>query len=313
MPLSLLGLATLASAKASKNIDMQTKEFDHDFGVQLFTLMGPLMDDLAGTLRQISAMGYRKVELPSLLGLSAAELRKLFDTARLNCTSVQYFPFAIPGMPTLDGDISAVIDDLKILGAEYAVMTLHLVPTNVSSLPDEGQFDTIKRAAGMMTQYDWEATADMLNRKGVELQRAGLRIAYHNHNTEFKPINGKSGMQILLEKTNPNIVDFELDVGWAASAGVNIAQLLEKNPGRFRLMHVKDIKVESSTNFEFEIMPVTIGKGKLDWQAILATADKAGVIHYFIEQEPPYAGTPIDVVRKSLNYLNKIKVSADPL
>ena len=97
-----------------------------------------------------------------------------------------------------------------------------------------------------MTADDWKFNADFLNSKGSMLKQAGLQLAYHNHNMEFTPLAGSSGYEILLRRTDPELVEFELDVGWVTAAGHDPLALLRDYPGRYRLMHVRDIRADPS-------------------------------------------------------------------
>ncbi|MCU1625034.1 MAG: hypothetical protein JWL79_3879, partial [Frankiales bacterium] len=131
---------------------------------------------------------------------------------------------------------------------------------------------------------------------------------YHNHNVEFTPAGGRTGLDILIAETDPALVSFELDIGWAAAAGHDPIAVLARNPGRYRLAHMKDLKASSQPNFEFKMDPTEVGSGKLDWATILPAAYRAGVRKFFVEQEPPFEFPRLVAAAKCFSYLSALKV-----
>jgi sugar phosphate isomerase/epimerase len=277
-------------------------------GVQLYTLADSLAADLEGTLAQIAAIGFKTVETAGYLGHTASQMRAAFDRASLICTSAHVPGRAMGPDACLDGDLSRVIDDAHTLGLSHVVMPMLYVPKRFEMKPRPGEdfADLLRRVGAQVTTDDWKFTADFLNAKGETLKQAGLQLAYHNHNLEFAPLAGSSGYEILLKGTDPNLVCFEMDAGWVAAAGHDPLVLLRQYPGRFRLMHVKDIKADTQANFALRQDPTEVGSGVIDWKAILPAAHEAGVTRFFVEQEPPFAAPPIGSVRKSFVYLKSL-------
>jgi sugar phosphate isomerase/epimerase len=154
-----------------------------------------------------------------------------------------------------------------------------------------------------MTEDDWKRIADLLNRLGERLRAAGVQFFYHNHNAEFRPIGKTTPLDILMRNTNPRLVCFELDVGWVAAAGLDPIAVIRKYPGRFRLMHVKDIDAGTKANFAFQMVPATVGAGTIDWPRLIPAARAAGITEFFVEQEPPFPGPRIDAAAASARYL----------
>jgi sugar phosphate isomerase/epimerase len=171
----------------------------------------------------------------------------------------------------------------------------------------ESYGDAVARVVSQMSGDDWKVTADFLNRRGAVLGQADLRLGYHNHNVEFFPMAGHTGLEVLLENTDPKRVCFEMDAGWVAAAGADPANLLERYPGRFRLMHVKDTKPGTKRNYAMHMDPADLGAGVLEWGRLLPLAYKSGVRQFIIEREPPFPGPRLDAARRDLEYLQALK------
>jgi sugar phosphate isomerase/epimerase len=157
-----------------------------------------------------------------------------------------------------------------------------------------------------MTLDDWKTTADLLNSAGATLKKAGLALGYHNHNVEFAPVGGTTGMDYLLGNTDPALVHFEMDAGWVVAAGADPFALLKAHPRRFRQMHVKDVKATTKPNFAFEQDPAEVGSGVIDWKRLLPASYTAGIRDFFVEQEAPFAMPRLDSVKVSFDYLNAL-------
>lgn len=154
-----------------------------------------------------------------------------------------------------------------------------------------------------------EKTAEEFDRIGRELREThGLTFCYHNHGYEFVPHGDGTLFDVLLAKTDPNYVGIELDLLWAFFPGQDPAKLLEKHGSRIKLIHLKDlrkgVKGDASGKIPVE-NDVALGTGQLDLPGILRAANKAGVEHYYIEDESP----SIDVqVPQSIAYLKSLKL-----
>jgi sugar phosphate isomerase/epimerase len=279
----------------------------HDLpvGLQLYTLGDAPYRDLGGTLATLARIGYRTVETVGLMKRTAAELRAALDRAGLSCPSahVPLLPDGSGG-PTLAGDIGRLAADMHRIGIEYVVVPIFPVPPRIGG-PRRGEdgLEFLGRAGREMTAADWRHTAGQLNEKGTALAREGLKLAYHNHNAEFARHGLGTGYDLLLEHTDPGTVWFEMDVGWVAAAGLDPIPLLRAHHGRFRLMHVKDLKASTRPNTAFRMNPANVGSGSLDWKAILRVAYGVGVRDFYVEQEPPFAGPRMDAARADYAYL----------
>src|SRR6185437_3171606 len=276
-------------------------------GLQLYTLGEAPYKDLQGTLRTLAAIGYRTVETVGLMNTTAAELRQALDSTGLACPSA-HVPLQSDGTgPSLAGDTARLAADLHRIGATYVVVpSLPVLPRMGEPRKGENRPDVVGRAAREMTADDWRRTAAVLNDKGAALRREGLKLAYHNHNVEFARHGSKTAYDLLVENADPDLVRFEMDVGWVAAAGVNPIPLLRAHRHRFQLMHVKDIKAGTVANNAFRMDPADVGAGILDWKAILPAGYEVGVRHYYVEQEPPFAGPRMDAARADYAYLARL-------
>jgi sugar phosphate isomerase/epimerase len=278
-------------------------------GIQLYTLGDAPYRDLEGTLERLARIGYRTVETVGLMKRPPAELRAALDRSGLSCPSA-HVPLESDGSggPTLAGDIGRLAADMHRLGIGYVVVPIFPVPPRMGG-PRRGEdgLAFLGRTGHAMAADDWRRTAAQLNSKGAALAREGLKLAYHNHNAEFGRYGSKTGYDLLLENTDPDTVWFEMDVGWVAAAGIDPIPLLRAHRGRFRLMHVKDLKASTVPNTGFRMNPADVGAGSLDWKAILPVAYQAGVRDFYVEQEPPFTGPRMDAAQADYAYLAALR------
>jgi sugar phosphate isomerase/epimerase len=161
------------------------------------------------------------------------------------------------------------------------------------------------------TDDDWKRVAETFNRAGEESKKAGIQFAYHNHWFEFLPVNGKLPYDILLESCDKNLVKMELDLCWITVAGADPLKYFDRYPGRFPLVHVKDVKTlpkistGGAQNFGDTVDLTEVGSGIIDWKRIFAQSDKAGIKHYIVEHDHPKA--PFDSIKTSYEYLSKLR------
>ena len=261
-------------------------------GIQLYTVDKELKGDVNGTLKAIRGIGYREVEGAGFAGLSAKEFRTALDSAGLKCNSTHFFNFG-------EADPSAIFDEANTLGVKYVVSSFI------------GKFGHNK-AGGEAGAGEYKAMAAYFNELGASAKKAGLQLAYHNHNTEFKDLgNGKVGYDIFVESTDADLVKLELDCGWIVAAGHNPVDYFKSYPNRYRMVHIKDFlrTGQPSTSLDRSMVPqgTVLGAGHIKYKPILAAAKAAGVEHFFIEQEPPFLGTTaMEAARRDYEYLESI-------
>jgi sugar phosphate isomerase/epimerase len=287
------------------------KQLGVPIGLQLYTLGDEPAKDLDGVLSKLATMGYHDLELPSLFGKTPTVLKAAADKAGVKFSSIhlaamQGMPGADPNALTLLSPTQRIVDDLGILGVKSAVMPIFALPADFGETPGASFKEKIANSLAKAGADHWKKTADLLNEKALALKPAGISVGYHNHNLEFAPVGGTTGWDILVSRTDAKLVHFEVDIGWIAAAGLEPVAFLKKYSGRFRWMHVKDLKASSKPNFALNMDPTEVGSGQQNWAAILPAAHKAGVRHFYVEQEPPFSMPRMDAAAKSFGYLSKL-------
>src|SRR6266481_2098010 len=253
-------------------------------GIEIYSLRREAEKDLPATLALIRKFGFKEVEGGDFYGRSAAEFRKLLDGNGLKLTSM------MAAYDRLSRDINSVADDAHTLGAEYVVC---------STVPHKKK----------LSAEDCERAIESLNRFGENLAKTGLRCCYHTHGIEFGESPDGTLFDTLAKGTNPKFVNFEMDIFWIVFAYQDPVKLLHQYPGRFPLMHVKDIgkgtALGGSPGDVLEEASVPLGTGLVDVAAALRAARETGVRHYYIEDEAVDAARQIS---ESLRYLESIRI-----
>jgi len=284
-----LGAAALASSWLPSNAF--ANPLGRPIGVQLYTIKEAMQDDAAGTLAKLAKIGFREVETAGFGKLSAKQFRKLLDDAGLACPSA-HLSFDLD-------NLNAAFDDAHALGAKYAAsgaLDALVMPKKPWSATRTMSLDEAKR------------TAEVANRIGAGAKRAGIQYTYHNHAFEFTDTgDGATGYDVLLRETDPGLVKFEIDCGWMTFAGRNPVDYFKKFPNRFPLIHVKDYLPAADKSASKEMRGAELGHGVVDYKPIFAAAGKAGLEHYFVEQEGPFARmSPLQAVQVDYDYLRSI-------
>lgn len=251
-------------------------------GLQLYSVRELLPKDFEGTLKKLSAAGYKEVEPAGYYDKSAADFRKAMDNAGLHAVSTHH------PLDMFRAKADELIEYGHNLGLEYIVC------------PSPSRRDPNAKGE-KMTLDDWHFTAEELNRLGEKVKAAGMTLGYHNHGPEFLKQDGVVFYDELLRLTDPKLVCFELDCGWAGSAGLHPEEYLKKTPERFPLLHVKDMVKGSNGEFHSTVM----GRGVIDYKPVLRAA--TGLKHYFIEQEE-FDMDPIEALTLDAKYMKKLDV-----
>jgi len=288
-----------ADAKSKKEKKMRP------LGIQTFMLKGLLSEDFQGTLNQVGAIGYREVEAHSFMGRNGTDFRKALDQAGLTCPSAHVMLDPLPGTPGLTDP--ATVEMLLQIGARRAVVPIF--PLDKVNFAQTGG-DMLKLARAIwkigadMSLEDWQRVAHRINATGIQLARSGITIGYHNHNLEFAQLSdGSTPLEVLLRETDPAVVKLELDIGWAAAAGVDVVAFLDRHASRINQAHLKDTTEASGTGFKFT--PARLGEGILNWDALLKAIERANIEHLYIEQEEPFKATAIEEARIAFEFLSK--------
>lgn len=258
--------------------------FTADLGVQTYTFRNVIPEKgVEATLDIIQEMGFTEIEGGPAGGLSPEEFRKLCEERGLNITSTG------TGYEELVNHPEAVAERVKALGAKY-VMTAWI--PHVS-----GNFN-IENAKQAVRDF---------NAAGKILSEQGITFAYHVHGYEFQPYEDGTLMDYIIQNTNPDYVSFELDIMWAHFGGADPAELLYTYGDRWKLMHIKDLKMgteKDMTGLTDQENDVTVGTGELDIPAILKAAKEVGIEHYYIEDESSRIMTQIP---KSIEYIKSLR------
>ena len=159
----------------------------------------------------------------------------------------------------------------------------------------------------------WKKIAETYNRAGDVSKKAGIQFAYHNHNFEYAPVDGKLPYDILLDTCDPNLVKMEMDLCWISAAGKDPLDYFRRYPGRFPLVHVKGLsKIPPSTGDAAvpidKVLPDITDVGHddvINWKRIFAQSKEAGIKHYFVEHDVPKA--PLDSLKESYEYVSQLQ------
>lgn len=306
--LQALGATTLASACQTVTSEPFFARHSLPVGIQLYTLADMLRTDPDGTVAGVARIGYKSVEIPSYLGKTPQQLRAVFDANGLKCDAahIQMAP-GTPEAPGLRGDLGKLAADMHVLGATHIYAPSMAIPADIGLTANQGEgYAFVSRVADAMGEDRWKRMAAELTDIGRKLKASGIAFGYHNHNYEFVKVGDRTGFDILVEASDPALVSFELDVGWAAAAGQDPTALFAKHSGRYTAMHVKDIKPSTQPNTALKMDPTEVGSGRLDWKTILPAAYKAGVRQYFLEQEPPFEKGRMEAAEIGYKYLSTL-------
>ncbi len=243
-------------------------------GLQLYTVRDLMKADLPGTLRKVAQIGYKEVEFAGYYGRTPAQIRALLKQNGLTSPSSHI------GLDILEKDSVRAFADAKAIGHQWVT---------VPYIPEERR----------KTVDDWNKIIDLLNQLGPQAKAAGLRLAYHNHDFEIRPVDGVRPLDMMLSKTDPALVDFEMDLYWVVFGGGDPLDFFNRYPKRFALVHVKDSAGPPDNKM------VDVGKGTIDFPKIFAQSDKAGIKHYFVEHDQP--ADPIATIRNSYKYLAAVR------
>ena len=225
-------------------------------GLQLYTLRNEMSQDFAGTLARVAELGFREMEFAGYMGNSASAVRSMLDNNGLTS------PAAHIQLQALRDDLEGEIETAQTLGQKYIVVPI--LPANERSIDD------------------YHRHAEALNRAGEACQQAGLKMGYHNHSFEFDIVRGQRPYDILLEETDPDLVAMELDLFWITNAGIDPLEYIIKYPGRFAMLHVKDMDPHGRMT--------DVGRGTINFPEIFSRVDTGGFEHYFVEHDNPGNG-----------------------
>ncbi|GEN70091.1 sugar phosphate isomerase/epimerase family protein [Chryseobacterium lathyri] len=256
--LSSLGFLGLYSCGVSK---INRKK---PLAIQLYTIRDAVSDNLEKALEKLVALGFTELEIygynGTFFGKSRTEFQTILKQTGLKVISSHH----TTGIIHKDGGTllyswEKAVEDLHFIGAEYMVCSY--------LFPEERTVENYKKLP------------ELFEKCGEATQKAGIQFAYHNHDFEFEKLEGdKSVYDFILENTSSDLVKMEMDLYWISKAGLDPLVYFEKYPGRFPLWHVKDMKAGTKDFTE-------IGNGLIDFKKIFSAKEKAGLKHWFLEQD----------------------------
>jgi sugar phosphate isomerase/epimerase len=283
--------ATFAASHTSWAAD-SARKIDR-IGVQLYTVRDAMKTDFEGTIAKVAAIGYKEVEFAGYFGRSPKDVRAILDKNGLASPSV-HMDYA-----TVEMMWPKALETAHTIGHSYIICPWI----------DEKQ---------RVEPGGWKRAADLFNRAGEASKKAGIQFGYHNHSFEFDPadsLGGKLPYDFFLAETDPKLVIMEMDLCWISVAGKDPLTYFDKYPGRFPLVHVKDwVKDASSSSgyqgamgqsVKYGGRMADVGQGSVDWKRIFAQSGKAGIKHYFVENDDPKSA--FDDIKISYDYLHDLK------
>ncbi|MEO6455229.1 MAG: sugar phosphate isomerase/epimerase [Ginsengibacter sp.] len=272
----------LAGCKSTSGL--HSKDKLSEFGLQLYTLRDIIPNDPKGILKQVADMGYKQIEgyehdkLGIYWGMKNTEFKKYMDDLGTKIVSTHC---------NINKDFERKADEAAEIGMKYLICP---------SLPNESK----------MNKDAYLKAADLFNQKGQVCKSRGIKFAFHNHDQSFTTREGNYISQdILLQNTDPSLVDYEMDIYWVVTGGQDPVTWLTRYPNRFTLCHVKDRKKGIALT-EREAS-VNVGEGSIDFKKILSVAIKNGVQYYIVEQEKYENTTPLLAAKTDADYLKKFR------
>ena len=254
-----------------------------EIGLQLYSLRNQFKTDVPGTLAKIKSWGITEIEGGGTYGLPMDEYKKMLANNNLKMVSVG------ADFNILATNPQAAVDEAKAFGATYIMCAW---------VPHNGTDFSIA---------DIQKAITVFNTAGKLIHDNGLTFCYHPHGYEFRPYENGTLFDYLVKNTNPEYVNFEMDVFWVKHPGQDPVALLQKYPKRFLMLHLKDRQPGTEGNQNGtadDNTNVVLGKGDVNIAAVMKEAKKIGIKHYFIEDESPRS---VEQIPESLMYLKQLK------
>jgi sugar phosphate isomerase/epimerase len=271
---SFLGTAIsgLVVSSSSKLLGESSMTRLGPIGLQLYTVREEMKKDAARTIAAVASAGYKQVEFAGYFDHSPKDIRKMLDDNGLSS------PSAHIQMSDLGEPWERMLDAANTIGHEYLVC---------------GWIDEPDR-----TVAGYEKIAARFNSAAEKSVKRGVMVGYHNYSYDFTRIDGEIPYEILLRECDPKRVVMEMDVFWVRAGGGDPIAYLDRNRGRFRMLHAKDMGPAPKNEMQ------DVGKGVIDWRAILKHGREAGVKYVFVEHDEPK--NPWTSIRNSYSYLHAL-------
>ena len=278
--MAAMGVLALSAKLAGAADDVTENKFK-GIALQLYTLRVPAKDDLAGTLKKVREMGWEYVQWSGMPDLPAQGIRDALDAAGLKAISAHI------GIEGFEQDFEGQVAFWKTVG-------------NTDVAPG-GMMGDCKDSLEA-----WKRGAVRLDAVGAKLREAGMRLSYHNHDSELGKFDGddRTKLDILMAETTPGNLCAELDLAWVKAGGAEPVELIRKYKDRCPMIHAKDlVKSKSLLTRSVRFMP--LGQGILDWPAIFAAGKESGVEWYIYEQDNTDEKDIFQCAKESYDFLKK--------
>jgi len=270
-------------------------------GLQLFTVMTLLEQDFEGTLETIASIGYREVETIGAFGREPRRVRELLDKHGLRSPSQHLVPgqlyaafLKFTRREMTEADVQQIW--LREMSIERVEPIIEEAAGRAKALGQKYIVWQIIWPEQMQTRESLDQFCEALDTAGKLCAQEGLVFNFHNHAAEMQTRDGYVPYDVILESTDPAKVKLELDFYWAARAGVDPVDYLEKHADRYTQCHLKD----STSDGDF----ATVGQGVLDIPRYLQAGRKAGIEHFYVEYDR--SDDPMTVVRDAYAYLEPL-------
>ena len=268
-------LALVPNLSFSNNLSLESPVFN-EFGIQLWTLRDIIYKDPLETIRQVGQMGFKQIESFEgekgiFWGKNPKEFKSFLDDNDMSL---------IGSHCNWKEDLEKEAYAMANIGAKYLICPW---------LGPQRSIDDFKRFA------------DEFNKAGEICKKAGVKFAYHNHDYSFKELDGQIPQQVMMDMTSPDLVDFEMDIYWVVTAGIDPVEYIKKYKNRFKLCHIKDRIIDSKEPFA----SCTLGEGGIDYKSMLPSVKELGMEYFIYEQEKYNDYGVLANADKSANYLMK--------
>lgn len=256
-------------------------------GLALYTLRDTMAGDPRAVLQRVAELGYAYVEAAGyrdgkFYGMSPTEFKAALDAVGLKPMSSHHGDITVETAEQVAGD-------LKAAGFEYLVIPV----------PPMGAFSFDPATRTLSMNQPMETVMDNINAIAENAAKAGIRTLYHNHDFEFRPNeDGLTPIDYFLENSDPERLNFQMDLYWVTKAGADPLDYFARYPGRFKAWHVKDMDEQG------RFAPV--GEGTIDFARILAAREQSGMEFYLVEQDQTFNETPLEAISISHEGLEEI-------
>ncbi len=251
------------------------------FGVQLYSVKEDMAKDPVATIKAISTYGYKQIESfegakGMFWGMQPKEFKTMLDDLGLTIISSHC---------DTKKDFEKKAEDAASIGMKYLIN------------PYVGRQKSIN---------DFKNIADQFNKNGEICKNNGIRFAYHNHDYTYQPVDNELPVDVLMNNTDKDLVDYEMDIYWVVAAGKDPLEYMKKYDGRYKLCHVKDYaKTPDKTKSNNS---VDLGTGSINFADVLGQSLKYGMKYFVVEQEAFINSTPLKSIKIDADYMKNLNI-----